>query len=143
MRTASKRMGSSFCWFASVNMAGQSTASVGSSPPETAVLAICRNCVSVAVRVMVVGLSLCFSMAWASSSEDAPTNAPSVLQITSSVSAMPRAKRYCAYSIPALRTQLVSAVRAMRSQRCHFRGRALDIVSPSGKKRKTFISISR
>ena len=116
---------------------------MGSSPPETAVLAICRNCVSVAVRVMVVGLSLCFSMAWASSSEDAPTNAPSVLQITSSVSAMPRAKRYCVYSIPALKAQPVSVVRAIRSQQCHVRGRALDSVSPSGKKRKTFISISR
>ena len=44
---------------------GQFTPSVGRVPPEMAALAICRNCLSVAVRVMFVcqALSLCFSMA--------------------------------------------------------------------------------
>ena len=88
-------------------------------------------------------LSLCFSMARAISSEVEPMNAPNVLQITSSVSASPNAQRYWAYSIPALSAQPTSVVRIIRSQRCHFRGRALDNVSPNGKKRKTFISISR
>ena len=43
----------------------QSTLSAVTSPSETAALAICRNCLSVAVRVMFVcqALSLCFSMA--------------------------------------------------------------------------------
>ena len=70
-------------------------------------------------------------------------NAPSVLQITSSVSASPSAQRYCVYSIPALSAQPTSVVRMILSQRCHFCGSTLDSVSPSGKKRKTFISISR
>ena len=82
-------------------------------------------------------------MAWAMSSEVEPMNAPNVLQITSSVSASPNAQRYCAYSIPALSAQPTSVVRMILPQRCHFRGRALDNVSPNGKKRKTFISIAR
>ena len=82
-------------------------------------------------------------MACAASSDAAPRNAPKVLQITSSVSASPNAQRYWAYSIPALSAQPTSVVRMILSQRCHFRGRALESVSPSGKKRKTFISISR
>lgn len=70
-------------------------------------------------------------------------NAPSVLQITSSVSASPNAQRYWAYSIPALSAQPTNVVRMILPQRCHFCGRALDSVSPSGKKRNTFISIAR
>jgi len=88
-------------------------------------------------------LSLDFSMAWAMSSEVEPMNAPNVLQITSSVSASPSAQRYWAYSIPALRMQPMSVVKAILPQRCHFRGRAFESVSPSGKKRNTFISIAR
>ena len=82
-------------------------------------------------------------MAWAMSSEVEPMNAPKVLQITSSVSASPNAQRYWAYSIPALRMQPMSVVRMILPQRCHFCGRAFESVSPNGKKRKTFISISR
>lgn len=54
--TASNIIGNSFCWLARVNMAGQSTFSVGKSPPKMAVLVICRNCVSVFVRVMFYSL---------------------------------------------------------------------------------------
>ena len=49
----------------------------------------------------------------------------------------------CAYSIPALSAQPTSVVRMILPQRCHFCGRALESVSPSGKKRNTFISIAR
>ena len=73
----------------------------------------------------------------------APKNAPIVLQITSSVSAIPTEQTYWVNSMPTLSRKPASVVTPILITRRSFRGNAFESVNPNGKKRKTFISISR
>lgn len=83
---------------------------------------------------------LCRSNIFLTGSDSAPTRAPSVLQITSSASALPSEYRYWPHSISTLRIMPIKPVSRTRKESGILRGSRQATDAPKGQKRRMFRS---